>query len=165
MREIAAVAPGVPLLIFSGTVASADDVRQLATAGVTGYINEHSAPQLILPAIATHLSRDTFNRRSSPRVVLGAPVQYRFGNTIAAALTLNLGRGGLAIRTTSPLEADSNVGIRFRWPGSTRDLEANGRVIWSDRRVGMGIQFESVDPASQLIVDNFVDAHLLGTHP
>jgi hypothetical protein len=44
-------------------------------------------------------------------------------------------------------------------------MEADGRVIWSDRRVGMGIQFESVDPASQLIVDNFVDAHVLGTHP
>ena len=32
-------------------------------------------------------------------------------------------------------------------------------MAWSDRRVGMGIQFETVDPANQAIIDNFVDAH------
>ena len=36
--------------------------------------------------IAPHLFPDNFNRRGSPRVVLGIPVAYRFGNTIAAAL-------------------------------------------------------------------------------
>ena len=37
--------------------------------------------------------------------MLGIPVAYRFGNTIAAALTLNISHGGLAIRTTSPLDS------------------------------------------------------------
>ena len=37
--------------------------------------------------------------------------------------------------------------------------EAEGRVVWSDRRVGMGIQFETVDAANQSIIDLFVDAH------
>jgi hypothetical protein len=32
-------------------------------------------------------------------------------------------------------------------------------VAWSDRRVGMGVQFEKVDAASQTLIDNFVDAH------
>jgi len=32
-------------------------------------------------------------------------------------------------------------------------------VAWSDRRVGMGIQFEQVEPAHQAIIDNFVDQH------
>ena len=44
-------------------------------------------------------------------------------------------------------------------PGSKREVDAEGRVAWSDRRVGMGIQFENVDPPNQLIIDNFVDAH------
>jgi len=91
--------------------------------------------------------------------VLGIPIQYRFGNTIAAALTLNLSHGGIAIRTTSPLEAGSKIKVRFRMPGSKRDIDATGRVAWSDRRVGMGVQFEMVEPASQAIIDNFVDAH------
>jgi uncharacterized protein (TIGR02266 family) len=149
----------VPLLIFSGTIATADEVRELVALGVAGYVNEYSAAQHIVPALAPHLFPDNFNRRSSPRVVLGIPIQYRFGNTIAAALTLNLSHGGIAIRTTSPLESGAKVKVRFRMPGSKIDIDAEGRVAWHDRRVGMGIQFETVDPASQTIIDNFVDAH------
>ena len=149
----------LPILIFSGTIANADEVRALASLGVAGYLNEYSAGQHILPALAPHLFPDNFNRRSGPRAILGIPVQYRFGNTIAAALTLNLGHGGLAIRTTSPLEGGSKIRVRFRMPGAKRDVDAEGRVAWSDRRVGMGIQFETVDPADQAVIDNFVSAH------
>ena len=149
----------LPILVFSGTIASADEVRDLAALGVSGYVNEYSAVQHILPSLAPHLFPDNFNRRSSPRVVLGIPIQYRFGNTIAAALTLNLSHGGIAIRTTSPLDGSAKIKVRFRLPGSKRDIDAEGRVAWSDRRVGMGIQFDTVDPANQSIIDHFVDAH------
>jgi uncharacterized protein (TIGR02266 family) len=149
----------LPILVFSGTIANAEEVRELAALGVAGYVNEYSAVQHILPSLAPHLFPDNFNRRSSPRVVLGIPVQYRFGNTIAAALTLNLSHGGIAIRTTSPLDAGTVIRVRFRMPGSKRDLDAEGRVAWSDRRVGMGVQFEKVDPANQTVIDHFVDAH------
>jgi uncharacterized protein (TIGR02266 family) len=157
VRQLAA--RRIPILIFSGTIASADEVRELADLGVSGYVNEYSAVQHILPALAPHLFPDSFNRRASPRVVLGIPVQYRFGNTIAAALTLNLSRGGMAIRTTSPLEGGLMLTVRFRIPGSKHDVEASGRVAWSDRRVGMGIQFENVELSHQTIIDNFVDSH------
>ncbi|MGH9312484.1 MAG: response regulator, partial [Vicinamibacterales bacterium] len=33
----------LPILIFSGTVANADEVRTLASLGVAGYVNEYSA--------------------------------------------------------------------------------------------------------------------------
>ncbi len=149
----------LPILVFSGTIASADEVRELASLGVAGYVNEYSAVQHILPSLAPHLFPDSFNRRSSPRVVLGIPIQYRFGNTIAAALTLNLSHGGIAIRTTSPLDAGARIKVRFRMPGSKRDIDAEGGVAWSDRRVGMGIQFDVVDAAHQAAIDTFVDAH------
>ena len=126
---------------------------------MAGYINEYSSAQHIVPAVSPHLFPDNFNRRSSPRMALGIPVQYRFGNTIAAALTLNLSHGGLAVRTTSPLDAGTRVRVRFRLPGGTADIEAEGRVAWSHRRVGMGLQFEEVEPTAQIEIDNFVDAH------
>jgi uncharacterized protein (TIGR02266 family) len=149
----------VPILVFSGTIASAEEVRDLASLGVSGYINEYSAVQHILPSLAPHLYPDNFNRRGSPRVVLGIPVAYRFGNTIAAALTLNLSKGGVAIRTMSPLQSSSKVRVRFRLPGSKRDVEAESRVSWSDRRVGMGLQFEKVEAPDQAAIDEFVDQH------
>ncbi|HEX5473539.1 MAG TPA: PilZ domain-containing protein [Vicinamibacterales bacterium] len=149
----------IPILVFSGTIANADEVRDLAALGVAGYINEYSAVQHILPSLAPHLFPDNFNRRGSPRVVLGIPVAYRFGNTIAAALTLNLSKGGLAIRTMSPLQVGSKVRARFRLPGSKRDIDPECRVAWSDRRVGMGLQFERVEPIDQAAFDEFVDQH------
>jgi uncharacterized protein (TIGR02266 family) len=149
----------LPIVVFSGTIANAEEVRELAALGVAGYVNEYSAAQHILPSLAPHLFPDSFNRRSSPRVVLGVPVAYRFGNTIAAALTLNISRGGVAIRTTSPLEASSRVRVRLRLPGGKRDMDVEARVAWSDRRVGMGLQFERVDVADQQAIDHFVDTH------
>jgi uncharacterized protein (TIGR02266 family) len=149
----------VPILIFSGTIATADEVRELAALGVAGYVNEYSAVQHILPSLAPHLFPDNFNRRGSPRVVLGIPINYRFGNTIAAALTLNLSKGGIAIRTMSPLQAGAKVRARFRLPGSKRDIEAESRVAWSDRRLGMGLQFEKVESGDQAAIDEFVDQH------
>jgi two-component system chemotaxis response regulator CheY len=149
----------LPILVFSGTIASADEVRDLAALGVAGYLNEYSAVQHILPSLAPHLFPDNFNRRGSPRVVLGIPVAYRFGNTIAAALTLNLSKGGVAIRTMSPLSTTAKAHVRFRLPGSKRDIDAESRVAWSDRRMGMGLQFEKVDPVDQRAIDEFVDAH------
>ena len=124
-------------------------------------MNEYSASQQILPSLAPHLFPDNFNRRDSPRVALGIPVAYRFGNTIAAAVTLNLGRGGLAIRTMSPLESSTRARVRFRLPNSRRDVDADARVAWSDRRVGMGMQFERIDAADQSAVEAFVNAQYM----
>jgi uncharacterized protein (TIGR02266 family) len=149
----------IPILVFSGTIGNADEVRDLAALGVAGYVNEYSAVQHILPSLAPHLFPDNFNRRGSPRVVLGIPANYRFGNTIAAALTLNLSKGGVAIRTMSPLQQNAKVRVRFRLPGSSLEIEAESRVAWSDRRVGMGLQFEKVAPKEQHAIDEFVDQH------
>jgi two-component system, cell cycle response regulator DivK len=149
----------LPILVFSGTVGSVDEVRQLAALGVAGYVNEYSAVQHILPSLAPHLFPDEFDRRNSPRVVLGIPIAYRFGNTIAAALTLNLSHGGIAIRTTSPLAPDARARLRFRLPGSKKDIEAEAKVSWSDTKVGMGLQFERVGQPDRNDIGDFVDAH------
>jgi uncharacterized protein (TIGR02266 family) len=160
VRDIRNVDDGrLPILVFSGTVTSANEVRELAGLGVAGYLNEYSAVQHILPSLAPHLFPDSFNRRASPRVVLGIPIAYRVENTIAAALTLNVSRGGIAIRTTSPLEVDAKARLRFRLPASKKDIDADARVCWCDSRVGMGLQFERVDAADQKAIDDYVDAN------
>jgi uncharacterized protein (TIGR02266 family) len=148
----------LPIMVFSGTISGASEVRELAALGIAGYVNEYSASQQILPSLAPHLFPDNFNRRTTPRVSLGIPVAYRFGNTIAAAVTLNLSRGGLAIRTMSPLDSSTRARVRFRLPNTKRDVDADARVAWSDRRVGMGMQFERIDAADQSAVEEFVDA-------
>ena len=149
----------VPFLVFSGTIDSAEEVRDLASLGVAGYINEYISTQNILSALAPHLFPDSFNRRSSPRVLLGIPISYRIGNAIAAAVTLNMSKGGLSIRTMNPLPEGSKVKARFKLPGTRGEIEAESRVAWTDRRIGMGIQFEKVDAAAQAAIDQFIDQH------
>ncbi len=148
-----------PVMVFSGTIKSADEVRELGTLGVTGYVNEYMAVQHIVPALVPHLFPDSSNRRSSPRVVLGIPIAYRFGNTIAAALTLNVSRGGLAVRTTSPLAVGTAVKVRFRLPTAKKDIDAEATIAWTDRRVGMGIQFTKLSTVDQALIDEYIQGH------
>ena len=148
-----------PIVVFSGTIASADEVRKLASLGISGYVNEYTSVQHIVPSLAPHLFPDQYNRRSSPRVMLGMSVSYRFGNTIAAALTLNVSYGGLAIRTTSLLEIGTPLKVRFRLPATKNDIEAEARVAWTDRRTGMGLQFTKIEGADQRSIGEFVQAH------
>ena len=121
-------------------------MRELAALGVAGYINEYSAVQHILPSIAPHSVPDEFNRRGSPRVVLGIPIAYRVGNTIAAALTLNLSRGGIAIRTTSPLELRPSCAAALPIAGRQARYRRSSHVTWSTT-AWMGLQFDRVDEA------------------
>ena len=162
VRRVRDHAGTLPIIVLSGSIASADDVRGLATLGVTDYVNEHLDTEQILPSLAPHLFPNSFNRRSSPRVVLGIPVSCRFDNALAGALTLNIGQGGLAIRTVSPLDVATEVRARFRLPGSDREIDADSRVVWSDRRMGMGLQFEQVGAGDQTAVDDYVDRHAQG---
>ncbi len=149
----------IPVLVFSGTISSADEVRELAALGVAGYVNEYSAVQHILPSLAPHLFPASFNRRGGRRVLLGIPVAYRHNTTVSAALTLNIGKGGIAVRTASPLPLGSRVRARFRLPGAARDIDADTRVVWADRQTGMGLTFDNLDPADKSDIDSFVDAH------
>lgn len=147
----------LPIVVFAGSIASASEVRQLDALGIAGYVNEHSLLPHIMPVLAPHLFPNSFNRRSSPRLVLSLPITIRTGSTIATAVILNLGKGGLAIRTMNPLDQTSKLRVRFRLPGCPRELEAAARVAWVDRRVGMGVQFEYVESADQAILDEFID--------
>jgi uncharacterized protein (TIGR02266 family) len=147
------------IIILSGSIGNARDVRELAALGIDSYVNECCADQYILPSLAPCLFPDSFNRRTSTRVTLDLPVAFRFADTIATAPTLNLSKGGLGIRTMTPLGTGTKVHVRFRLPGSTRDINANARVAWSDHHAGMGLQFEEVGIAEQSAVDEFVDQH------
>jgi CheY-like chemotaxis protein len=157
LRSIDARRP--PIVVFSGTIANPAEVRELAALNVGGYVNEYTALQHIMPSLAPHLFPGDFNRRTGPRVVLGIPIAYRFGNTIAAAVTLNISRGGVAVRTTNPLEKGIVVKARFRMPMVKKDIDVESKVAWSNRRVGMGFEFLNLGADDQRVIAEYVDSH------
>ena len=164
VRNIRSMDDGrLPILVFSGTVTNADEVRELARAwrcGIRQRVQRGAAHLAI--AGAAFVSRQLQSARQPARRARD-PDRLSFGNTIAAALTLNLSRGGIAIRTTSPLEPDAKARLRFRLPASKKDIDADARVCWCDTRVGMGLQFERVHPADQKAIDDYVDTNFF--HP
>jgi uncharacterized protein (TIGR02266 family) len=159
VRRIRAVAQDRPIVVFSGTIASTQEVAELALLGVSGYINEYTGAQHIVRALAPHLFPDEHNRRSSPRVAFNAQVSYRVGNLIATVLSLNVSTGGLAVRTANPLEVGTVVKLRFRLPKSGETLEIEARVAWAEPRLGMGLQFTQIDAAQRTTLDTFVSSH------
>jgi uncharacterized protein (TIGR02266 family) len=159
VRSVRRLAPEMPIIVFSGTIANADEVRDLSSFGVAGYVNEYTGVGHIMPALAPHLFPEHYNRRSSPRVGMGVPITYRVANAIFTSLTLNVSHGGVAIRTTNPLDVASVVRLRFRLPGTKKDVDAEARVAWSDRRVGMGLQFTSLDAQAQTAINEYIQAN------
>lgn len=147
----------IPVVIFAGSVTSADQVNALTALGVTAYINEYANTPQILPALAPHLFPDNFNRRANPRVPVSVPVSFQAGGIIAGARTQDVGRGGVAVRTMEPLPLGTIIELSCRLPGTNKDIIAAGRVAWSDRRVGMGVQFEKLTSEAQQFLNAFVE--------
>ena len=149
VRSVRRVAPETPpIVVFSGTIANADEVRDLSSFGVAGYVNEYTGVGHIMPALAPHLFPEHYNRRSSPRVVLGVPITYRVANAIFTSLTLNVSHGGVAVRTTNPLDVASVVRLRFRlaWNEERRRRRGACRVERSPRRHGPAVHVASIRP-------------------
>jgi len=149
----------IPILLFSGSVTSVDEVRELASLGVSGYLNEYIATEHILPSIAPHLFPGTFHKREHPRVVMGIPVSYKIGKTLTAALAMDVSGGGMAIRTNKPPVRGTVLRVKFALPGSKRQLEAEGVVLWSVPKAGMGMRFTKVKSTDQAVINGFVEAH------
>jgi uncharacterized protein (TIGR02266 family) len=160
VRQLQNLLPHKPTIVaFSGTVGSAGTVATLAGLDVTAFINEYTGEQNIVRALGPFLSGCESSRRSSPRVALGTGVTFRHGQTIITAVTLNIGRGGVAVRSTNPLPLGTEGRLRLRLPASNKEVEAEARVVWSIPRSGMGLQFTNVVPEHQQAIDDFVNGH------
>ena len=133
-----------PVVVFAGSVQSASEIQALAAARIAGYVNEFTTTSQILPALAPHLFPDSFNRRTTARRPLEMPIAMRAGDAVAGAVTVNVGRGGLAIRTMQPIAVATVVDLTFRLPGAVEDVQVTARVAWADRTLMVGVQFEAL---------------------
>lgn len=148
-----------PVVVFAGSVGDAAEARAWAAAGVRGWVNEHSAPHAVLASLAPLLFRDSFDRRSSPRVPVAMTVACAAGGVVSSATALNIGTGGLALRLITPIPAGESLRVRFRLPAVARDIEAEARVCWTDVRYGLGVQFERISDEDYAAVEAFVERH------
>jgi len=90
------------------------------------------------------------NPRHSPRHPLEALVYLQLGVAALPAIMLDLSEQGLALQAPEPLPPVQNVPLRFVLPGTTRLVEATGKVIWPTTTVARACFF----PALLLLHDS-----------
>lgn len=78
-------------------------------------------------------------------------------------LAMNLGKGGLFLKTLLPLESGTMLRCAFRLPDGGPPIIANAKVAWTRRGsearehpAGMGIRFINLDKDERLRLRSFV---------
>lgn len=150
----------VPLIVVAESLSSAAQARALHAAGITGYLSVSTDEGQLMPALAPWLYPDNFNRRSHPRLEISLPVSYRTADSVGAALTRNIGSGGMAVRTTLPLAPDTPVVVSVRLPGHADTLTIEARVCWREPGVAMGLTFTRLSADAQAAIDACVATRL-----
>lgn len=96
-------------------------------------------------------------RRSSPRIPLAVSVAYwvqdQKREEAYVVEAVNVGEGGIFLKTDLPLGIGTEVHLEFSIPGSGQELQLMGKVVWSKeeivgeekRVVGKGIRFTECD--------------------
>jgi len=104
------------------------------------------------------------DKRQHPRYQASFPVecstpQFYFSNNVC-----NISRGGLFLRSDTPLPLNAEVSLVLQLPGTGRNIFATGRVMWScdiekeSPRVvpGSGIRFVGMTAADRAALESYL---------
>ncbi len=157
VKKIQETAQNSTLAILSGSVKNPDEIKTLASLGITDYVNEHIPEEEVLQCFNPLLFPKSFDRRTSARVTLSIPCAIEVENAIISGQVLNLGKGGLALRTMEPIAVGTRITIVFRLPNQDREIKSLARIAWSNRQSLQGLQFEEIKTGDQTAIDEFID--------
>jgi type IV pilus assembly protein PilZ len=102
--------------------------------------------------------------REHPRYEVSIPVDCSTRDAFVSNHVCNISRGGLFIRSDTPLPINSEVSLVLRLPGVEQCIRATGRVIWNyDMRKGTtkivpgsGIRFLDLPPSDRAMLERFL---------
>jgi hypothetical protein len=97
-------------------------------------------------------------RRSAPRypLILAAVVTELPRGTTLNVRSSDISRTGCYIDTLNPIAAGSLIRVKLIHENET--FEAQGRVAYVSRALGMGVAFENVSAEQLAILDRWLDA-------
>jgi uncharacterized protein (TIGR02266 family) len=103
--------------------------------------------------------------RRSGRSDLEVEVDLRSGQESHAAMTKNIGAGGLFVATDRLRRVGERLALTFTLPGSTEPLSVDSEVRWirpmpppdrAGRAAGMGLRFVGVAPTTLDAIESFL---------
>ena len=77
----------------------------------------------------------------------------------------NVSESGIAIHSTTKLNKDTTVGLRFTLPASNISLELKGEIAWADGTGRAGIRFIEVPQTSQYQLEKWLTERLQNEMP
>jgi len=113
-------------------------------------------------------------KRTSLRVPLSVNVAYWVNQQERKEAyqveSVNVGEGGIFIRTDLPLGIGTEVHLEFTLPGGGELIRLKGKVVWSGgitttgekTALGKGIEFMACDDASRQQLLNYITANETG---
>jgi uncharacterized protein (TIGR02266 family) len=168
-RQLRARAPQQKPMLLTTAVDQPPAVQK-AVLQLTGHelVNKRVLPtEAILAQINSLLRRVTLDIRSQERVPFFSVVGFRFGpgDEWLSGFAYNISRGGIFIRTLTPLPPLSSVEMKVRFV--TEDVCCEGAVAWANAfnsrsafsyPLGMGIRFSGLDAESESMVTKLVQS-------
>ncbi len=99
-----------------------------------------------------------WNRRRFERLAVHCGCWLEGDDVTVYGRTVDVGRGGLFLRTAVPIPRGSGVDVRLQLPGQISELSARGRVVWAGNVAGrMGIAVEFCDVRDNDELARFLD--------
>lgn len=96
---------------------------------------------------------ELWNRRRFERLAVHCGCWLEGDSLTVYGRTIDLGRGGLFLRTAVPMTRGARVDIRLQLPGRVSPLAACGTVVWAgnvDGRMGIAVEFSAVRDEDEL---------------
>ncbi|NMB73963.1 MAG: TIGR02266 family protein [Myxococcales bacterium] len=105
-------------------------------------------------------------KRRQRRAEAEIRVEYRTVGSFLSDYVTNISRGGVFVRTDTPLRIGTRVRLVFSLPGMPFPFDLNGEVRWVQERPnrehperGMGIAFDGIDERIQKRIQAYVEKH------
>jgi len=102
--------------------------------------------------------------RRHPRYEVSIPADCSTRKSFFSNQVRNISRGGLFIRSDTPLPLDAEVSLVLRLPGTGRSIFASGRVVWhcsiesaaSNTVPGSGIRFAGMTASDRATLESYL---------
>jgi len=128
--------------------------------------------RLILKTLVTRFTSmngrvSDITSRGDKRVKKTLSLSYKDQESFVSAYTSNIGKGGLFIKTSSPLPEGESFILKLKLPGLVEALKINCEVVWvnkdesrTDMPVGMGLRFVDMDKNERFLLDKYIGSIL-----
>ncbi len=102
-------------------------------------------------------------RRRYPRFNLKLRVRYEFKDEVNVNPSVNVSRGGIMIKSKSPIPVNAHIALRIELPTLHEGIIVMSRVVWAEKSDNAGtyvgaLSFSSMDSRDNKALTAFIES-------